>query len=139
MNSVGRTVVGVLGLWHGLAALQNAFDILAEAAGMRFLRPMASKNLAYVVEVLEPLHAPKAVPAMLLGGASLIEAAAAVSFLGAVVDDKDADAGFALSLALFGAFFLIDDALDDYDSGAKHRSIFTFVAAAYAATKAASR
>jgi hypothetical protein len=139
MNSVGRTVVGVLGLWHGLAALQNAFDILAEAAGVRFLRPMASKNLAYIVEVLEPLHAPKGVPAMLLGGASLIEAAAAVSFLGAVVEDKDADAGFALSLALFGAFFLIDDALDDYDLGAKHRGIFTFVAAAYAATKAASR
>jgi len=62
-NVVGRIVLAVLGLWHGLAAIQNFFDV----------------------------H----------------------------------------------SFFLIDDALDDYELGAKHRAIFTLVAAGYAAAKAA--
>jgi len=137
MNLVGRTILGVLGLWHGLAATQNVFDVLASTRIAAGLRPLASKNFELIAKVAEPLHLPKTAIAILLTGAATVETAASLSFArGAIVGEAN-ELGFALSLALFGSFFLIDDALDDYDLGAKHRAIFTLVAAGYAATKAA--
>jgi hypothetical protein len=135
MNPVGRTLLGVLGLWHGLAAVQNVFEILVSGGIAPGLRPVASKNYELIAKVVQPLHPPKAVLLAMLAGASAIEAVAAVSFAGGAIDGEPRELGFALSLALFGAFFLIDDAFDDYDLGARHRAVFTLVASAYAAAK----
>ncbi len=137
MNVVGRTILGVLGLWHGLAAIQNFFDVLASTGIATRLRPLASKNFELIAKVAEPLRPPRTAIAVLLTGAAKIEAAASVSFVRGAIAGEGAELGFALSLALFGSFFLIDDALDDYDLGTKHRAIFTLLAAGYAAVRAA--
>lgn len=137
MNPVRRTVLAVLGLWHGLAALQNIFDILASTGVAPGLRRLASKNLELVGKLAKPLHLPKSTVVVLLAGACTVEAAASASFARGAIEGDQSELGFGLSLALFGSFFLIDDAFDDYDLGAKHRAIFMLVAAGYAASKAA--
>jgi hypothetical protein len=137
MTPAGRSVLGVLGLWHGLAAVQNVFDILASTGVAPGLRPLASKNLELVGKLVEPLNPPKGALVALLAGASAVEAVAFASFARGALDGDRSELGFSLSLALFGSFFLIDDAFDNYDLGAKHRAIFTLVAAGYAACKAA--
>jgi len=137
MNLAGRTTLGILGVWHGLAATQNAFDILAATEVFPQLRPMASKNLSLMENLTAPLEPSKATLVALLSAAALIEAAASVAFVRGALAGTRSDAGFALSLLLFGTFFTIDDAFDDYAMGAKHRAVFTMLAAAYAATRAA--
>ncbi len=137
MNAVGRTLHGILGVWHGLAAIQNVFEILAARDVVPGLKPLASKNLELIGKLLEPLHPGEATIVMLLAGASAVEVTASVAYLRGLVADECADAGFALSLLLFGAFFLIADAFDDYDLGARHRAVCTLIAAAYAASRAA--
>jgi hypothetical protein len=137
MKPAGKAVLAVLGLWHGLAAIQNVCDILAGTGVAPGLRPLASKNLELVGKLAAPLHPPKEALVALLAGASALEAAACVSFSSGALQGTEAELGFTFSLALFGAFFLIDDAFDDYDLGAKHRAIFTLVAVGYAAAKAA--
>jgi hypothetical protein len=136
MKPAGRSVLAVLGLWHGLAAIQNLFDILAATGVAPVLRPLASKNLELVGKLAEPLHPSKSAIVALLAGASAIEAAASASFARGAIEGDRSELGFSLSLALFGSFFLIDDAFDDYSLGAKHRAIFTLVAAGYAAAAA---
>jgi hypothetical protein len=137
MNSVGRTLHAVLGLWHGLAAVQNVFDILASTGVVPALRPLASKNTELIGKLLERLHPSKEQIAGLLAVAVAGEAVASVAFLRGAVDGEVSDDGFVLSLALFGGFFLVDDAVDGYALGADHRAIFTLIAAAYAASKMA--
>jgi hypothetical protein len=56
MNVVGRTVLAVLGLWHGLAAIQNFFDVLASTGIDAGLRPVASKNFDLIAKMAAPLH-----------------------------------------------------------------------------------
>jgi hypothetical protein len=137
MNAVGRTIHGVLGLWHGLAAIQNVFDLLATTGVAPELRPLASKNFALIEKLAEPLHLPQRTITVLLAGASAIEAAAAAAYARGALGGERSELGFGLSLALFGAFFLIDDVFDDYDLGTKHRAIFTLVATGYATSGAA--
>jgi hypothetical protein len=137
VNLAGRTILTVLGVWHGLAAAQNVCDVLATTGIAPRLRPVASKNFELVAKVAKPLQPTVPAIATLLAGASLVEAAAAVSFVRGALAGVCDDAGFGLSLALFGSFFLIDDAFDDYDLGARHRAVFTLVAVAYVAAKAA--
>jgi hypothetical protein len=137
MNAVGKTLHGVLGFWHGLAAVQNVFDILASTGVAPALRPLASKNTALMRKLLERIHPSQSTLAGLLAVVSVTEAVASVAFLRGAIDDEPSDFGFALSLALFGSFFLLDDAFDGYDLGADHRAIFTLLAAAYAASKIA--
>ena len=137
MNAVGKIVLSVLSLWHGLAAIQNFFEILVATGIAPGLRPLASKNLELAGKLAEPLHPPKGAIVALVAGASVVEVAACLSFARGAIEGEESERGFGLSLALFGSFFLIDDAFDDYDLGAKHRAIFTLIAVAYAATKAA--
>ena len=139
MNSVGKTLHAVLGSWHGLAAVQNVFDILASTGIAPALRPLASKNTELIGKLLERLHPSKDTIAALLAIAAAVEAVASAAFLRGALDGEVSDDGFAVSLALFGGFFLIDDAFDGYDLGADHRAIFTLVASAYAASKIARR
>jgi hypothetical protein len=127
----------VLGLWHGLAAVQNAFDILATTDVAPELRPFASKNAAAIAKLLERLEPSTLQVATLLAGICAIEAAAAVAFARGAFNGKHDDLAFSLSLGLFGAFFLVDDAFDNYELGADHRAIFTLVAASYSACRAA--
>jgi len=134
MNSVGRAIHAVLGLWHGLAAVQNVFDVLASTGVAPDLRPVASKNFELIGKLLEPLHPSTGVVSALLAVVAAIEAAASVSFFRGAVAGETSDDGFAVSLVLFGAFFLIDDAFDGYQIGSDHRAIFTLLAAAYAAS-----
>jgi hypothetical protein len=93
--------------------------------------------MGLIAKLTAPLHPPRASIAALLTGASAVEAAASASFIRSAVAGEPCELGFALSLALFGAFFLVDDAFDEYDLGAKHRAVFTLVAASYSASKAA--
>jgi hypothetical protein len=136
VNAVGRTIHAVLGLWHGLAAIQNIFDILASIEVAPGLRPIASKNFQMIGKLLERVHPSKENVATLLTAVAAVEAIASVAFLRGAVDGEESNDGFAVSLALFGAFFLIDDAFDGYQIGGDHRAIFTLVAAGYAASKA---
>ena len=135
MNSVGKTLHAALGLWHGLAAIQNVFDILASTGVAPALRPLASKNTELIGKVISRLHPSTDAIAGLLGVVAAIEGVAAVAFLRGALDGETSEDGFALSLALFGGFFLVDDAFDSYDLGADHRAIFTLIAVAYAASK----
>jgi len=135
MKPVARTLLGVLGLWHALAAVQNVFAILVSLNAAPGLRPFASKNAEAIGKLLERLHPSKARVATLLAGVSAMEAAAAVGFLRGAIDGESSELGFVLSLTLFGAFFIVDDAFDGYDMGADHRAIFTLLAASYAACK----
>jgi hypothetical protein len=137
MNSVGRTIHAVLGLWHGLAAAQNIFDILATTGVAPQLRPLASKNVEAIGKTLERLHPSEENVSALLAVAAAAEGVASASFLRGAFDGEISLDGFALSLALFGGFFLVDDAFDVYTLGADHRAIFTLVAASYVASRAA--
>jgi len=133
MTTVGRTIHLALGSWLAVAAFQNAAAVLATSGLAPQLKPLASKNVALVGKVAEPLHlSPRAIAA-LVTCASVIEAAAAAALVRATLTGKRSELGFGLSLALFSGFFVIDDMLDDYDLGAKHRAIFTLFAVAYAA------
>ncbi len=133
MNAVPKVIHGTLGVWHALAALQNAADVLATSGVAPALRPIASKNVALIGELVQPLHLTQRTIGTLVIGVSLVEAVSAAAFLRATLGEGRAEFGFGLSLALFGAFFLIDDAFDSYDLGAKHRAIFALLAASYAA------
>jgi hypothetical protein len=133
MKSVGRTVHGVLALWHAIAATQNVFEILVATKAAPALAPFASKNLQLVDKVVGPLHPPEGTGCALLAGASTLEFVASLGFIRGALAGRRNDPAFAASLLLFGSFFLIDDALDDYDLGAKHRAIFTLILAAYSA------
>jgi hypothetical protein len=133
MTAVGKTIHGTLGFWHGLAALQNAADVLATSGIAPKLRPLASKNVALVGELAKPLHPTQRTIATLVIGATIVEAVAAVAYLRAALGNGRSELGFGLSLALFGAFFLIDDAFDNYELAAKHRATFALLAASYAA------
>ena len=95
MNAVGRTLHGILGVWHGLAAIQNVFEILAARDVVPGLKPLASKNLELIGKLLEPLHPGEATIVMLLAGASAVEVTASVAYLRGLVADECADAGFA--------------------------------------------
>jgi len=64
----------------------------------------------------------------------VLEAAAAAGFCRGAVRGRRSEFGFSAALALFGAFFLIDDAFDDYDEGARHRSVFAMLIVGYMAT-----
>ncbi len=130
-------MLSVLALWHGLCAVQNVFDILAETGAAPALGPVASKNLPMIVKLAAPLRLPKTALVALLAGVSGAQAAASVAFVRGAIAGRRSEAGFALSLALFGSFFLIDDAFDQYELGAKHRAVFALLAAAYAACRAA--
>lgn len=130
-------MLAVLSVWHGLAAIQNVLDLLASSGRFPAWRPPASRNLEMIGKLAEPLHPPKSALFALLAGVAAVEAGASGSFARGALGVGDSDVGFSLSLALFGAFFLIDDAFDDYELGAKHRAMFALVAAAYAASKAA--
>jgi hypothetical protein len=134
MKFVGRTVHGVLALWHALAASQNAFEILVATEAAPGLKPFASKNLPLVEKVIGPLRLPRGSACALLAGASGLELVAALGFIRGALAGKRSEPAFAASLLLFGSFFLTDDALDDYDLGAKHRAIFTLIVAAYSAS-----
>jgi hypothetical protein len=133
MIAVPKVIHGTLGFWHALAALQNAADVLATSGVAPALRPIASKNVALIGELVQPLHLTQRTIGTLVIGVSLVEAVSAAAFLRATLGEGRAEFGFGLSLALFGAFFLIDDAFDSYDLGAKHRAIFALLAASYAA------
>jgi hypothetical protein len=139
MNSVGRTIHAALGLWHGLAAIQNVFEILASMGVAPDLRPLASKNVEAIGKLLERVHPSKENVAALLAVAAAIEAVASVSFLRGAVDGETSHDGFAVSLALFGSFFLLDDAFDGYEIGADHRAIFALIATAYVASRASHK
>jgi hypothetical protein len=139
MRPVGKTVLGMLAAWHGLVAAQNTFDLLATMGAAPYLRPLAGKNFALLRKVLARFAPSDAAIGSLLCNVILIEASAATMFAVAALDGEADTPGFVLSFALFGAFFLIDDALDDYDMGARHRATFTMLAAGYVAAKAAER
>jgi hypothetical protein len=130
-------LLGVLGAWHGLAATQNAFDVLATTGIAPGLRPLAAKNFELIAKAAMRLRPSQKVIAVLLSGVVVVESGASLFFLRSAFAGKNIEAPFALSLGLFGAFFLIDDALDDYDLGEDHRAIFTMLAASYAAIRAA--
>ncbi|HTW84269.1 MAG TPA: hypothetical protein VMD91_09400 [Candidatus Sulfotelmatobacter sp.] len=134
MRSVSRMVLTILATWQGLAAIQNLADVLVEADLAPQLRPVASKNYPMIADLLAPLHPPRELVLGLLTGCAAVETLAAVALArGASGDRERAENGFALSLGLFGAFFLIDDAFDAYEMGAKHRDAFVlFLAAAVA-------
>jgi hypothetical protein len=124
-SAVSRIVLSVLGAWLGLAAAQNLADVLVEADLAPPLRPVASKNFQLMADLTSRAHLPREVLLGLLCGVAAVEASAASAFARAAAGrPAAAEAGFALSLALFGAFFLIDDAFDAYELGAKHRDAF---------------
>jgi hypothetical protein len=133
MDAIGKAIHCTLGCWHGLAAVQNTADVLATTGLAPELRPVASKNVALIGKLAEPLHPTRRTIATLVIGAAIVEAVAGAAFLRAAFGNGRSQLGFSLSLALFGTFFLIDDALDDYELGAKHRATFALLAAAYAA------
>jgi hypothetical protein len=133
MNTVPKVIHGTLGVWHALAALQNAADVLATSGIAPALRPVASKNVALIGELVKPLHLTQRTIATRVIGVCIVEAVSGAAFLRAARGEGRSEFGFGLSLALFGAFFLIDDALDNYDLGAKHRAIFALLAASYVA------
>jgi hypothetical protein len=133
MNAVSKTIHGTLGFWNTLAALQNVADVLATSGVAPALRPLASKNVVLVGDLVKPLHLTQRTILTLVIGVSIVEAVAAAAYLRAALGERRSELGFGLSLALFGAFFLIDDAFDNYDLGAKHRATFALLAASYTA------
>jgi hypothetical protein len=137
MRPVGKTVLGMLGAWHALVAVQNTFDLLASLGIAPSLRPLAGKNFALLRKVLARFAPTDATIGTLLFNVVLMEGAAAIMFAVAAADGDADTPGFVLSFGLFGAFFLIDDALDNYEMGARHRATFTMLAAGYVAAKAA--
>ena len=88
-------------------------------------RPGCGRSASKTLELIGKLGPGETVDILvvLLSGAAAIEALAGLAYVRGALVDESADAGFALSLVLFGSFFLIDDAFDDYDIGAKHRAI----------------
>jgi hypothetical protein len=134
VKPAARAIQATLAAWHALAATQNVFEILASAGIAPGLRPLASKNLELIERYVERVRLPKRASVPLLACASALEAAAAAGFCRGVLRGRRSEFGFTTALALFGGFFLIDDAFDDYEMGARHRSTFTMLIVAYMAT-----
>ncbi len=137
MKPAGHAILAALGVWHGLAGIQNVCDVLASLGVAPELRPYASKNVALARKLTERLHPSLATVGTLIGGAAAIEMFAAISYVRGALLGESPELGFAASLALFAGFFVIDDAFDDYDLGAKHRNIFTLIVASYVAVRTA--
>ena len=132
MTAVGKTIHGTLGFWHGLAALQNAADVLATSGIAPKLRPLASKNVALVGELAKPLHPTQRTIATLVIGATIVEAVAAVAYLRAALGNGRSELGFGLPRTL--RRFLSDRRrVHNYELAAKHRATFALLAASYAA------
>jgi hypothetical protein len=66
----------------------------------------------------------------LLAGATGVEAAAAIAFA-----RDDDELAFALAVALFGSFALVDEAMADYELDETHREVLVFVLVAYLVTR----
>jgi hypothetical protein len=126
MPTVRRTVLAVLSAWHGLAALKNLCDLAAAFGIVPAARRFGSGNFAAIEKLLAPLHAPRELLGTLLLGAAALEGAAAAGF----ALDRGEPA-FALSLALFGSFAVIDELMADYQLDETHREILSFVLIAY--------
>jgi hypothetical protein len=129
MFSVRRTVLTVLSAWHGLAAVKNLCDLAAAFDVVPAAKRIGSGNFAAIENLLAPLRPPKELLGTLLLGAAALEAAAAVGF----ALDRGEPA-FALSLALFGSFAVIDELMADYQLDETHREILVFVLLAYLVT-----
>jgi len=126
MLSVRRVVLTVLSAWHGLAAVKNLCDLAAAFEVVPAAKRIGSGNFAAIEKLLGPLHPPKGLLGALLLGAAAIEGAVAVGFA-----RGRAEPAFALSLALFGAFAVIDELMADYQLDETHREILVFVLLAY--------
>jgi hypothetical protein len=131
MPSVRRTALAVLSAWHGLAAFKNLCDLAAEFEIVPGAAPLGSKNFAAMEKLLAPLHPPRELLGLLLGGVAVVETAIALAF----AKDRD-ELGFALAVALFGSFTLVDEAMADYELDATHREILVFILTAYLVTRA---
>jgi hypothetical protein len=130
MISVRRTVLIVLSAWHGLAAFKNLCDLGASFGIVPAAARWRSHNFAAMEKLLAPLRLSRPVLGTLLAGAAGVEAAAAIAF--ARGDDELA---FALAVALFGSFALVDEAMADYELDETHREILVFVLTAYLVTR----
>jgi hypothetical protein len=135
-------VAATLGIWQGVAALENVAEILrASSEGGAAVEAVASNNLTLVKRLLARLRLGNDALGRLLGGIAPCECASAIALMRAALGRgesarRSVDLGFGISLGLFGAFFIGDDALHDYDLGAAHRNVFATLCVAFLAVRA---
>jgi hypothetical protein len=134
MISVRRAVLIVLSAWHGLAAFKNLCDLGATFGIVPAAARWRSHNFAAMEKLLAPLRLPRPLLGTLLAGVVGVEVAAAVAFA-----RNDDELAFALAVALFGSFALIDEAMADYELDETHREVLVFVLVGYLATRRPER
>ena len=130
MPSVRRTLLTVLSAWHGLAAFKNLCDLCAEFELVPGVESWGSRNFAAMEKLLAPLRPPRPLLGVMLAGVIGLEAAIAVAF----ARERD-ELGFALAVALFGSFAVVDEAMVDYELDETHREILVFVLISYLAVR----
>ena len=130
MPSVRRTILTVLSAWHGLAAFKNLCDLAAEFGLAPAAARYGSKNFAAMEKLLASLHPSRGLLGGLLAGVVAVETAVGLAF----AKDRD-ELGFALAVALFGSFALIDEAMTDYELDETHREVLALLLIAYLATR----
>jgi len=124
--SVSRIVMVTLGLWLAVAAITNIIDLVSAMMG-DLTWGHGSGNLFQMAGLMAVYFRPPLwLLEVLLAGVIVIEAAAAAFFL----LNRTALA-FALALALFCAFIIVDDIFLGYQIEASHRTIFIMLCAAY--------
>jgi hypothetical protein len=120
-------------LWLTIVALTNILDVLQ---AQRILSPefkFVSGNGAWISQVMQPLAIPAGVQMFFYGGAILWEAIAAGLFWQAVgryrglslAEEPAVILAFAVNLALWAAFQILDEVFLAYQPEGVHRSIFT--------------
>jgi hypothetical protein len=132
MPPVRRALLAVLSAWHGLAAVKNACDLCAEFGVLPGAAAFGSKNFAAIERLLSPLRLPRESLGVLLAGVAAAEGTIAVAFA-----RGDEDLAFALGVALFGSFALVDEAMVDYALDETHRDILVLLLIAYLVVKTA--
>jgi len=136
-----NVVTGIVGIWQGIAALENAAEVLqAFGENEPAVDAVASRNRALIARVLARFRLPDKALGLMLAAVASVEAVSCGALLRAAFSSGDAAAvprrlGFGLSLALFGGFFIVDEIMHDFELEASHRGIFTMLCAAYVAAE----
>ena len=132
-SSLTRGILLFWAAWFAIAALTNIADLLVASAVLSADWPFASGNYELIATLTNRYPRPAWMVAVLLVGAIGWESAAALLFARAFAAWPQTDAArrlararaaYAVALALWASFLLIDEVLIAYDMEATHLRLF---------------
>ena len=132
VNAVRRGLLFFWAAWTGIVVITNLTDAVKTLAILPDSWPLASGNYALLVKVTAIYQTPSWLTALFFCGVILWEAAATILYCRAALNHKrgagtempEVAQEFGVSLGLWMAFMIADEALVAYRIENTHRSIF---------------